>query len=172
MVQHLLKEITGNPVPIEAFVDSRTVFEVVEKQGRTYEKRLQIDINSLPKSYDSGEPRKPAWIRGTSKPAELLTKIAMKDENPLTDLIMTKKVSIQPLGWATITEESGSGQHRPITVGRTRPVTRKSKTYRVSITNWRMHVCVKIRHYPRIIWKWRRSRDRTEDRGNDPKPQC
>lgn len=44
LVHHLLKEISDNLIPIAALVHSRTVFEVLAKQGRTTDKRIQIDI--------------------------------------------------------------------------------------------------------------------------------
>lgn len=38
----LLAKILGRKIEIEALVDSKTVFDVVAKNGRTQEKRLQI----------------------------------------------------------------------------------------------------------------------------------
>lgn len=46
IIQNLMGEITGTLIQIEVYVDSRTALEVVAKQGRSTEKRLQIDIHS------------------------------------------------------------------------------------------------------------------------------
>lgn len=54
-IQHLITRITGRRPTIEAYVDSKTVFDVIAKQGRTSEKRLQIDISCLRESYEKGE---------------------------------------------------------------------------------------------------------------------
>lgn len=50
-IHHMLKEVLRKKLKIEAYVDSRSVFDVVSNQGKTVEKRLQIDIQALKESY-------------------------------------------------------------------------------------------------------------------------
>lgn len=54
-IHNFIGEITGHKHGIEAYVDSKTVFDVISKKGRTTEKRLQIDISFLRESYYRGE---------------------------------------------------------------------------------------------------------------------
>lgn len=57
VVQDLLMDMTGRHFPLEALVDSKTVFDIVAKQSQTTEKRLQIDAMALRQSYDGGKWR-------------------------------------------------------------------------------------------------------------------
>lgn len=51
MVKSILDQILGQAVPIDAYLDSRTVFKVVAKKGSTLEKLLQIDVNAIRVSH-------------------------------------------------------------------------------------------------------------------------
>lgn len=53
-IQNLIGEIKGHKSWIEAYVESKTVFYYIEKQGRTTDKRLQIYISCLRESYYRG----------------------------------------------------------------------------------------------------------------------
>lgn len=45
--QYLIEEILGKSIRMEAMMDRKTVFNVVAKDGKTEERRLQIDILAL-----------------------------------------------------------------------------------------------------------------------------
>lgn len=47
VVKDLLYDMTGTVFPIEAIVDSKTVFDIIAKQAQNTEKRLQIDDMAL-----------------------------------------------------------------------------------------------------------------------------
>lgn len=52
-LQHMVTATTGTTSRIEAYFDSKTVFDVIAKQGRTNEKLFQIDMSALLESYSS-----------------------------------------------------------------------------------------------------------------------
>lgn len=47
VVQNMFKELLGTKMKIQAYVDSRSVFDVIAKQGNTVEKRLKLDIPGM-----------------------------------------------------------------------------------------------------------------------------
>lgn len=57
-IANLLAETIGRTPTIEAVVESRTLFDVVSKDGITSELRLQIDVFAPKESYRKGEWRK------------------------------------------------------------------------------------------------------------------
>lgn len=118
VIQDLMMALTGHRHPIEAFIDSKTVFEIIAKQGRTMEKRLQIDVSALRESYSKGELARLAWIPGLSNPADALTKLGTMKETPLTAVMRTNKISPEVIGWAAVSkpgldiENDGGGPAR------------------------------------------------------------
>lgn len=101
VIQDMLHEILGRKIEIDAYVDSKTLFDVVAKDGNTSEKRLQIDIYALRESYDKGELSRLNWIPGNINPADGLTKTILNDKNPLWTLINTNKLKLEAQGWVT-----------------------------------------------------------------------
>lgn len=81
-------------------IDSRTVFNVITKDGQTAEKRLQIDVLAIRQSYDAGELDKFSWIPGSINPADALTKSAISLKSPLYSIMSTNVFDINPKGWA------------------------------------------------------------------------
>lgn len=57
-------DVLGRYLKIESYADSKTLFDVIEKDSGTTEKRLQIDIFSLRESYAKGELARLNWIPG------------------------------------------------------------------------------------------------------------
>lgn len=99
VAQDILQQIIGVQVPIDGFIDSKTVFNVVAKAGATLEKRLQIDVSALRESHDRNELRCLSWIPGHENYADGLTKDTFSAEHPLWNLMKTNKVNIHPQGW-------------------------------------------------------------------------
>ena len=99
MVQDIVSETLGRKIEIDAYVDSRTVFNVVAKNSATLEKRLQIDVNALRQSHSNGELRYLAWIPGFQNLADGLTKGLVGKTHPLWKALTTNRVSITPEGW-------------------------------------------------------------------------
>lgn len=50
-----LQKILGQNLPIDTYVDTRTVLNVITKNASTLEKRLQIDVRKLRKSHTRDE---------------------------------------------------------------------------------------------------------------------
>ena len=84
---------------MDVYLDSRTVFNIIAKDGTTLEKRLQIDAHALRESYARGELRSIAWIPGTENVADGLTKGLIGSSHPLWKLIVSNKLCVAPLGW-------------------------------------------------------------------------
>jgi len=84
---------------IDAYVDSKTVFNEVAKQSSTLEKRLQIDVHALRESHSKGELRYLAWIPGNQNVADALTKGLIDARHPLWNLMTKNRLEIKPNGW-------------------------------------------------------------------------
>lgn len=46
-IRHMLEEILGRRLNIEAYVDSKTVFDVIAKDGKRTERIIRIDVSAL-----------------------------------------------------------------------------------------------------------------------------
>ena len=99
ILQNMLQEFLGKRIPLEAYVESRTVFNVVAKNGPTLEKRLQIDVFVLRESHAKGELRSLAWIEGKENIAGGLKKGLTNDQHPLWKLMTTNKLTLKPQRW-------------------------------------------------------------------------
>ena len=99
VLQQMLQDILGKSIPIDGYLDSRTVFNVIAKNGPTLEKRLQIDAFALRESHSKGELRSLAWIDGKENAADGLTKGLIDDNHPLWKLMITNRLSLKPQGW-------------------------------------------------------------------------
>jgi len=99
LARDILQELLGLRLDIDAYVDSRTVFNVVAKQSSTLEKRLQIDVHALRESHSKGELRYLAWIPGNQNVADALTKGLIDARHPLWNLMTKNRLEIKPNGW-------------------------------------------------------------------------
>ena len=117
VVKDLVEEILGREVKLEVMIDSRTVFNVIAKDGQTAEKRLQIDVLALRQSYDAGELEQFSWIPGSVNPADALTKPVISLKSPLYMMMSTNVFDIDPKGWAlTMSHEKKVGGVSNMTV--------------------------------------------------------
>lgn len=74
----LVREILGNAVPLEAFVDSKSAFYIVSKDDITCECHLQIYISSILKSYARGELAPIGSLPCNINPSDALTNQTFK----------------------------------------------------------------------------------------------
>lgn len=81
-MQDLIEEILQQKVAVKAYVDSKTVFDVIAKDGKTTESRIKIDIYALWESYECGELNKLGWIRGGMRSADTFTKQLVSPKKP------------------------------------------------------------------------------------------
>lgn len=106
-MKHISYNITGQDIPIGAFVDSCTTFNCVAKDGKTMEKRIQIDVNALRESRDRSELRTLGWIPGKLNPTDGVTKNEIPNRNsPLLSLMKQNKIHIHIDGWKQMPEKS------------------------------------------------------------------
>lgn len=103
----LLTELIGRKVEITGFVDSKTLFDVVTKDGTTTKKGLLIDICALKESYDRGELKRLSWLPGKETPADALTKPFMTLQSPLWHIMTTNQFKPEPIGCAIKSAPAG-----------------------------------------------------------------
>ena len=101
LIKDQLDEILGRDVKIEAVVDSKTTFNVVAKEGKTTERRLQIDIMTLRQSYDNGELSRINWVPGPMNPSDPLTMPTLNKSNALYKIMVENRLELDIDGWAT-----------------------------------------------------------------------
>lgn len=87
IVRSLLEEMLRRAVPLEDYLYIKTVFDVVDKDGSTTEKRLQIDVLSLRESYARGEVTTLGWVPGNLNAADSVNKTMTKASTPLWSLM-------------------------------------------------------------------------------------
>ena len=109
LIKDLVDEILGTDMRIEALIDSKTVFNVVAKDGKTAERILQIDILAHRQSYDIGELDRIAWIPGNTNPADSFTKTILSTTSPLFHIMQKNKFTLVPQGWANSHEKTKRG---------------------------------------------------------------
>ena len=109
VVKDLIEEILGRTIMLDAMVDSKTVFDVIAKDAKTTERRLQIDVIALRQSYDMGELNRLAWIPGIMNASDPLTKdYVLKRNTPLYIIMASNKFAVTPQGWAVSHEAQSS----------------------------------------------------------------
>ena len=99
VVREVFEEVLGKSIPIDGYIDSRTVFNVVAKSSATLEKRLQIDAHALRESHEKGELRYLAWIPSKQKLADGLTKELAEEKHSLVQTMRSNKLNLTPNGW-------------------------------------------------------------------------
>jgi len=99
-VKQTLEQALNRSIPLDVYVDSRTVFNTVAKTAPTLEKRLQIDAFALRQAQNRGDFRRLGWIEGNSNPTDGLTrKDPLPDPHPLIVLMETNTLKICASGW-------------------------------------------------------------------------
>lgn len=100
LLQDLIKQILRKLIRIEAMIDINNVFNFVARDGKTTERRLQINIFALRQSYDVGELDRIALIPGTTNPADPVTKPILSTSSTLYQIMENNKFRLKPAGWA------------------------------------------------------------------------
>lgn len=83
--------------PLTLEVDSKSLYDCLGKLETTQKKRLMIDIMSLRQSYERREIAEILWIKGTTNPADAMTK--EKPCDALQRLVETNKLDLDVDGW-------------------------------------------------------------------------
>lgn len=101
ITKSIIEELVQRSLPLHAYVDSKTLFNVIAKDASTTEKRLQIDVHVIRESRDKRELETLAWIPGKTNPADGLTKGIIGNDHPLWKVINSNAITIKPDGWTT-----------------------------------------------------------------------
>lgn len=91
-LRHMLEEISGIKIPIEGYVDSKTLFDFVAKFAATLEKRLQIDVFSIRESLNNKELQSISWILDNLNPSDPLTKFKISKDSQLCKITKQTKL--------------------------------------------------------------------------------
>ena len=73
----MLADILGEPyvpIPLEAYVDNKSVVEAVHSTSMVDDKRLRLDVCTLKESLKAGEVQIVRWCPGTAQLANCMTK--------------------------------------------------------------------------------------------------
>lgn len=106
IIHDLLHDILKRSIRIDSYVDSKSVFDIIAKDGCTTERRLQTYIHTLKESYERGELANLSCISVEKNPADTLTKETVKLFCPLLTLMNTNRISLTPTGWANVMIET------------------------------------------------------------------
>lgn len=98
LVRDFVKELIGWPLTFEAIVDSKTVLNVVAKDGQSKERRLHIYVLALGHSYEEGHFLRIAWIPGTQNPADSLTILVLSTSSPWYKTMESNRFALVPQG--------------------------------------------------------------------------
>lgn len=74
---------------LEALIDSRKVFDIIAKDSKTAEKRLQIDDFALKQDYENGNLDFNGWVPGADNAADPLTKFKISTLSLLYKIMLT-----------------------------------------------------------------------------------
>ena len=96
-IKSTLDEILDNQIPLVLCTDSKSLYDFLVKLGTTQEKRLMIDLMCLCQSYERREIAEVQWIKGSSNPADAMTK--EKPCHALKELIDTNSICVKPNQW-------------------------------------------------------------------------
>lgn len=94
VIRSFLNELIGQEVSLEAYYDSKTLFNVVAKDGETTERRLQFFVIALHESYERGLLSHIGWIPGPSNVADALTKPVLSKVLPLFAMMTENAISL------------------------------------------------------------------------------
>jgi hypothetical protein len=84
-------------LPLVVCTDSKSLYQCLVKLGTTAEKRLMIDVMCLRQAYERREIAEVRWIKGTTNPADSMTKA--KPSNALKRLIDTNTLELDVEEW-------------------------------------------------------------------------
>lgn len=100
IIKDLVEYILERKLRIAAMIDRKTFFNLVDKDGKTAERRLQIDTLTVPQSFDIGELYRIEWISGSPKPIDSMKNPILSETSPLFEIMRTNKSSQKKNGWA------------------------------------------------------------------------
>ena len=73
-IKSTIDKILGIIVPIILYIDSKSLYDCLIKLGTIAKKRLMINIICLCQAYKCHEIAEVKWIKGSTNPADFMTK--------------------------------------------------------------------------------------------------
>ena len=105
VLKYTIDAITKQSVPLILCTDSLSLFECLVKLGTTKEKRLMIDISSIREAYELREIAEIVWIKGSSNPADSMTK--SNSNRALDEMIANNQYKLEKEAWVERGNNSG-----------------------------------------------------------------
>ena len=96
-IKATMDKILNTNIPLIVCTDSKSLYDCLVKLGTTQEKRLMIDVMCLRQSYERREIAEVKWIKGSTNPADSMTKC--NSTSTLRQLIETNTVKIDTVEW-------------------------------------------------------------------------
>jgi hypothetical protein len=97
LVKATVDRALGIELPLVVYTDSKSLYECLVKLRTTQEKRLMIDVICLRQAYERREIAEVKWIKGSSNPADSITKA--KPSSALTQLLDTNTLQLDVEEW-------------------------------------------------------------------------
>lgn len=96
-----LMKMLGHIIDIEAFVDGRTLFDLMAKDSKAAQRSVQFDVFELRESYRCGKLKKFRWILGMDTDSCVQTKNVLAQKTAIGKLMTNNKVMVEPVGWVS-----------------------------------------------------------------------
>lgn len=102
VVRKMLIHILSKSIHIEALVESKAVFHLIAKHGRTYERQILITVSSLRDSYANGAHAHIGCSPGGMNPANALTNPLITTTSALSTIMIDNSIDRKPIVRASI----------------------------------------------------------------------
>lgn len=97
VLKFTLDAIMSQSVPLILCTDNFSLYECLVKLRTTKEKRLMIDISSIRETYELRQVAEIVWIKGTSNPADSMTK--SNSNQTLNEMIASNCYKLEKEAW-------------------------------------------------------------------------
>jgi transposase InsO family protein len=90
----LFRKIRCNVIPIDCFIDNKSLYDNIHSTKLVHEKRLRIDIATIKEMVQKGEVSKVQWVPNSRQLSDSLTKRGA-NTRPLLDLFNTGQLLVE-----------------------------------------------------------------------------
>lgn len=101
IIPDLAQELLGSAVDLESMVYSKNIFDVIERDEKTAENRLHIDVPTLWQYHEKVELRRFDCITGKTNPSRALESTALAPKSSLYDMMRAEGFKVAMKGWVT-----------------------------------------------------------------------
>lgn len=104
----MLQNLIGRNVKLNAYVNSKTLFDTFAKDSHTSQRTLHIDISKLRDYFCNDEVKMLGWHLGCMTPVDRLTKQHVTTIETIWDLLATRQIALGPCAWASVANKKES----------------------------------------------------------------